>query len=117
MKPNAQKSKERICSIVGWRITYQKDNDPKHTVKTTQVVFEWSKTKNLNVFEWTSQSTGLNLFENMWEDLKIAVHQWSLFNQTELENFTKKNWEKYKDSGVHPKVVLPGIDQERCILI
>ena len=41
---------------------------------------------------WPSQSLGLNPIENLWHDLKIAVHQRSPHNMTELEQFCAEEW-------------------------
>ena len=64
--PSARKLK------FGQKFTFQHDNDPKHTAKAT---LEWLKNKKINVLERPSQSSNLNPIQNLWHDLKIAVHQ------------------------------------------
>ena len=44
--------------------------------------------------EWPSQSPDLNPIENLWYDLKIALHQQKQSNLKELEQFCLNEWAK-----------------------
>uniref|UniRef100_A0A8C4XFK0 Tc1-like transposase DDE domain-containing protein n=1 Tax=Erpetoichthys calabaricus TaxID=27687 RepID=A0A8C4XFK0_ERPCA len=68
-----------------------KDNDPKHTSKSTS---EWLKKNKMKTLEWPSQSPDLNPIEMLWHDLKKAVHARKPSNKAELQQFCKDEWAK-----------------------
>uniref|UniRef100_A0A8C6UMI7 Tc1-like transposase DDE domain-containing protein n=1 Tax=Neogobius melanostomus TaxID=47308 RepID=A0A8C6UMI7_9GOBI len=73
--------------------------------------FSSFKNKHINVLEWPSQSADLNPIENLWKDLKTAVHKRSPSNLTELELFGKEEWAKMSVSRCANLVVIP---QKTC---
>ncbi|KAJ4946517.1 hypothetical protein JOQ06_024183, partial [Pogonophryne albipinna] len=73
----------------GW--VFQRDNDPKHTVRATK---EWLRKKHFKVLEWPSQSPDLNPIENLWRELNVRVAQRQPQNITALEEICMEEWAK-----------------------
>lgn len=93
LENNVQESVTKLRR--GW--IFQQDNDPKHCSKLSQAFMQRNK---YNVLEWPSQSPDLNIIENLWDDLKRAVHARKPSNLTELEMFCKEEWSKIPSSRI-----------------
>lgn len=89
LEKNVKESVKKLKLRRGW--LFQQDNDPKHCSKSTK---EYMQRHRLQVLEWPSQSPDLNIIENVWNDLKRAVHARNPSNLTQLEAFCMEEWSK-----------------------
>ncbi|KAI4879042.1 hypothetical protein NFI96_020702, partial [Prochilodus magdalenae] len=71
---------------LGCRFTFQQDNDPKHKAKIKK---KWLRNNSVTILDWLSQSPDLNPNQHLWRHLKMAVHQRSPSNLTELQRILK----------------------------
>ena len=88
-------------------ITFQHDNDPKHTAKRIK---KWLKKKKVNVLYWPPQSPDLNPIEHLWNEAKRRLYkQPKATSQEDL-------WEKLQDiwNNIESEVYIKLINSTVC---
>ncbi len=107
LEKNQKRSAKRVK--MGWKF--------KHKVKATM---KWLANNKVDILERLSQSPDLNPTENLWNYLKVAVHQWKSTNQIVLHRGVGQDlqiqvcqpWTALPKKWLWllPKVLLPSID-------
>lgn len=82
------------------KITFQHDNDPKHTAK---IVKEYLSNQQFDVMTWPAQSPDLNPIEHLWWHVKKELNKYE-----KPASGMKELWDRVQD-------VWDKIDKETCL--
>ncbi|QRW18400.1 Transposable element Tcb2 transposase [Rhizoctonia solani] len=79
--------------ITPFNITFQHNQDPKHTARLTQ---RWLASWGVSVLPWPSKSPDLNIIKNVWWHLKerVRTHQPPALNKEELWKIVRDEWKQ-----------------------
>ena len=59
--------------IAGDEVTFQQDNDPKHTSKKAK---KWMEDQNITLLDWPAQSPDLSPIEHLWVHIKNRLDEY-----------------------------------------
>lgn len=88
---------EHLLPIYDETLTYQHDNDPKHTSKYTK---GWLSDNAITVLDWPSSSPDLNPIENIWEIIKHKISKMAIQSKSELTTIVEQQFKLVDDSSI-----------------
>jgi transposase len=79
----------------GSKMTFQQDNDPRHTSRTTK---EYLNNNRIRVLDWPSYSPDLNPIENLWNIIKSKVFKYKYDNAIQFRKAILDVWYSIESS-------------------
>ena len=70
---------------------FYQDNDPKHKAQRIKIQLVYNCTK---VLETPPQSPDLNVIENLWSHIKIAIKKHEISKKNQLKVVLREQWSK-----------------------
>lgn len=74
---------------------YYQDNDPKHKAHKVRM---WLLYNCPKVLETPPQSPDLNVIENLWHHLEVAIRKHNISNKSDLKTALREEWENISPS-------------------
>ncbi|GFV81511.1 transposable element Tcb1 transposase [Trichonephila clavipes] len=91
-KLSAAKLAAETSRIIGRSVSAEtQDNDPKHTARNVKM---WCLFHCKQQLHLPPQSSDINVIENLWATLEIAVRKHQIRNKAHLKQVLQEEWDK-----------------------